>query len=77
MTLLEALSLGKRCVVTDVGGNPEVVEHGFNGFVTPSGDADAFARAILDTLASGHDQPNAGERIIDRWLGSRQQYADA
>ncbi len=47
MTLLEAMSIGKACVVTDVGGNPEVIEHNKNGLVTPNDDANAFADAIV------------------------------
>jgi glycosyltransferase involved in cell wall biosynthesis len=47
MTLLEAMSLGKPCVVTDAGGNPEIITHQLNGFVTPNDDASQFAAAIV------------------------------
>tara|TARA_Y100000296_G_scaffold87150_1_gene130085 strand:+ start:1088 stop:2185 length:1098 start_codon:yes stop_codon:yes gene_type:complete len=47
MTLLEAMSLGKPCIVTDAGGNPEVIEHNFNGLVCPNNDQDSFAQACL------------------------------
>jgi len=50
MTLLEAMSLGKPCVVTDVGGNPEIVKEGETGRVTPNADAEAFAEGILSLL---------------------------
>lgn len=52
MTLLEAMSLGKPCVVTDVGGNPEIVIDGETGSVTPSDDSDAFAHAIDQLINS-------------------------
>ena len=47
MTLLEAMSLGKPCVVTDAGGNPEIITHQLNGLVTPNDDASQFAAAII------------------------------
>jgi len=36
MSVLEALSLRKICVLSDVGGNPEIIEHGKNGFLFKS-----------------------------------------
>ena len=50
MTLLEALSLSIPCVVTDVGGNPEIIEDNRNGRVVGSDDPVAFATAILSIL---------------------------
>ncbi|WOJ95042.1 glycosyltransferase [Congregibacter variabilis] len=50
MTLLEAMSLSKPCVVTDVGGNPEIVIHKQTGLVTTNNDELAFANAILRLL---------------------------
>jgi len=51
MTLLEAMSIGKPCVVTDAGGNPEIIKHGINGMVTPNDNANAFAKGI-ETIAT-------------------------
>jgi len=50
MTLLEAMSLGKPCVVTDVGGNPEVIIDGENGFVTPNDNKNKFATGIIKII---------------------------
>ena len=50
MTLLEAMSLSKPCIVTDAGGNPEIVLHNKTGLVTPNNDEEAYAQAML-TLA--------------------------
>lgn len=47
MTLLEAMSLSKPCVVTDAGGNKEVIANGKNGIVTKNDDANEFSQAIL------------------------------
>lgn len=68
MTLLEAMSLGKPCVVTDVGGNPEIVVSGKTGLVSPSDNSPAFAAAI-NTVIKQHEieytqmQKSATERF--------------
>jgi sugar transferase (PEP-CTERM/EpsH1 system associated) len=46
-TLLEAMACALPVIATRVGGNAELVEDGVTGGVTPPGDADAMARAIL------------------------------
>lgn len=50
MTLLEAMALGKPCVVTDAGGNAEIIEHSENGLVTENNNPSAFADSILTLL---------------------------
>jgi glycosyltransferase involved in cell wall biosynthesis len=46
LALIEALACGLICVATHVGGAPEVIEHGVNGYLVPPSDATALA----DTL---------------------------
>jgi glycosyltransferase involved in cell wall biosynthesis len=52
MTLREAMSLGKPCVVTDVGGNPEVIKNQYNGLVVKTNDAKAFSDAIKQLISN-------------------------
>lgn len=46
LTLLEAMACGCPVVVTDVGGNPEIVREGVDGLRVPRGDSVAMATAI-------------------------------
>ena len=66
MTLLEAMSLGKPCVVTDAGGNAEVIKNGYNGFVTPNNDSAAFSNAIIKLLKS-ENLLSMSEKSISRF----------
>jgi glycosyltransferase involved in cell wall biosynthesis len=50
ITLLEAMASGKPVVVTNVGGNPEIVREGVEGLLTPRGDANAMAMAMRRLL---------------------------
>jgi glycosyltransferase involved in cell wall biosynthesis len=47
---VEAMSLGKPVVVTDVGGNKELVEHGKNGFLVPAQNPQALADSVIEYL---------------------------
>lgn len=46
MTLLEAMSLAKPCVVTDAGGNPEIVIDGETGCVVANDNTQEFYQAM-------------------------------
>ncbi len=50
ITLLEAMASKVPVVVTEVGGNPEIVRHGIDGLLAPRGDASAIAAAIVRLL---------------------------
>jgi sugar transferase (PEP-CTERM/EpsH1 system associated) len=45
-TLLEAMACGCAPVATDVGGNPELVEHEASGLLVPAQDSAALAAAL-------------------------------
>jgi glycosyltransferase involved in cell wall biosynthesis len=57
MTLLEAMALGKPCVVTNVGGNPEVIKNYHNGLTVKTDDAEAYGDAIKRLISD--DKTNA------------------
>ena len=47
LVLLEALACGVPSVATDIGGIPEVIEDGVNGFIVPFGDVNMAAEKGL------------------------------
>lgn len=51
LTLLEAMASGLPVVVTNVGGNPEIVRDGVDGLLVPRGDAAALAGALRRLFA--------------------------
>ena len=61
LALLEAMSFGLACVVSPVGGVPDVVVDGENGlFVTP-GDAGSILKGILSVLGDAALRRRLGE----------------
>jgi glycosyltransferase involved in cell wall biosynthesis len=50
IALIEAMALGRPVVVTDADGLVEVVRDGVEGFIVPSGRADALADRITQQL---------------------------
>ena len=59
LTLLEAMASGLPVVVTDVGGNPEIVRQGIDGHLVARGDDAAAAKALLQVL----DHPDEAKRM--------------
>lgn len=51
MTLLEAMAAALPCIVTNVGGNVEIVEAGETGFIVPNDDEATLARKICTLFA--------------------------
>jgi glycosyltransferase involved in cell wall biosynthesis len=49
--LLEALAAGTPVIVSDKGGNPELVRHGVNGLLVPYPNPDALAAALRDAFS--------------------------
>jgi glycosyltransferase involved in cell wall biosynthesis len=74
--LLEAMAAGLPVVVSDVGGNRALVQHGHDGLLVPYGDVGATAAAILTVLADGevaqklrqNARRGAAERTVDRMV---------
>ncbi len=47
-TLIEYMQSGLPVVCSNVGGNPEIIDHGINGFLYKKGDIPSLAKYILE-----------------------------
>ncbi|WP_017444355.1 glycosyltransferase [Gayadomonas joobiniege] len=79
MTLLEAMSLGKPCIVTNAGGNKEVIADQINGEVCANDDLAAFSSAMLKMAADSELQQKYSVQAKQRFneIFSVQQMASA
>jgi glycosyltransferase involved in cell wall biosynthesis len=57
LSILEAMACGLPSIVTDVGGNAEVITHRVHGLIVPRGSVDAVADAI--SYLANHPQERA------------------
>lgn len=49
---VQGLAMGLALVLSDAGGNPELVRSGENGFLFPAGDVDALTSALESLLSA-------------------------
>jgi glycosyltransferase involved in cell wall biosynthesis len=68
MTLLEAMSLSRPCIVTDAGGNPEIVDHEINGLVTPNDDQAALTAAIKNLLGDSSRREQMAAQSLEKYI---------
>lgn len=47
LALLEAVNMKCAALVTKIGGNPEIIEHGVSGHIIPSKDSNAIVDGLL------------------------------
>jgi glycosyltransferase involved in cell wall biosynthesis len=62
MSIIEALHAGLPCIVTRVGGNPELVRHDYNGALYAPGDRDTLGSWIGALAADPRKRQLMGER---------------
>jgi glycosyltransferase involved in cell wall biosynthesis len=51
LTCLDALACGVPVISSDVGGQPEAIEEGVNGFLCPPGDLEQFGARVAELAA--------------------------
>jgi glycosyltransferase involved in cell wall biosynthesis len=62
LSILEAMASGKPIVATSVGGNPELVAEGQNGFLVAPRDAGALSERIIDLARDEKLRLSMGKR---------------
>jgi glycosyltransferase involved in cell wall biosynthesis len=62
LVTVEAMASGLPVIMSDVGGYADLVEHGGNGLVVPSGDTRELGEAIGTLLGSGARRVAMGNR---------------
>jgi len=75
LTVLEGMSSGLPIIATDVGGIPEQVEDGVNGFLVPVKRPDDIAEAVLKLNADINLKMKMGEnsrkKVLERYTVDR------
>lgn len=62
LVVIEAMLCGRPCVVTDVGGNTELVQDGVNGFVAKAATVELFDEAMNRAWENRHRVREMGEK---------------
>jgi len=73
IVVIEAMALGKPVVAGAAGGPTEIITPGVNGLLTPYGDTEALARALLRYL----DEPEFAHRVGARARERAQEFSTA
>jgi len=68
LTVLEAMASGLPVIATPVGGTPELIEDGINGYLVPVDDHVALANSIvrlLDDPLMGKSMGQRGRELVE------------
>ncbi len=72
--LVEAMALGKPIVASDVGGIPDLVVQGKNGYLVPVGDVETLAariKELLDDPGKREEMGNTGQRYAAKYSSEK------
>ena len=73
--IIEAMSLGKPVIATNIGGPPEIVENGISGVLVPPQDATALSCRIIELMGDRFMREKIGQRakkrVIEKFNVSR------
>ena len=64
LVLLEAMLHGVPCLGTNIGGIPEVIQDGVNGYIVEKGDSDSAAEKLYELLNDDRKRQVMGENAI-------------
>jgi glycosyltransferase involved in cell wall biosynthesis len=86
MSFLEAMAMERPLVATRVGGVPEMIEEGENGYLVPLRDAPALAAALLKVITDRETVRKMGARsraiveekfTVERMVRDTEEYLDS
>lgn len=79
LSLQEAMFHGRASIGSDVGGIPELIQHGANGLLFPVGDTERLALALSEVMTDQDKRRRLGlaarKSIIDREMTARAMVA--
>ncbi|PRY53664.1 glycosyltransferase involved in cell wall biosynthesis [Arcticibacter pallidicorallinus] len=61
LSVCEAMAMKIPVITSNVGGLPEIIRHGFNGFLFPPADLESFRDTIIQLI----DDPNLAKMVGD------------
>lgn len=64
LVLLEAMIHGVPCIGTNIGGIPEVIEDGKNGYIVELGDIESASKQLLKLLVSDELRQEMGKEAV-------------
>jgi glycosyltransferase involved in cell wall biosynthesis len=66
LALMEAMACGLPVVATQVGGVPDLIQHGMTGWLVGDGDFDAIAAHVRTLIEQPQERVAMGQRARDR-----------
>lgn len=63
-TILEAMATALPIIATNIGGNPELIEDGVNGYLVPCNDPEKLAEAIVKLTESSNTRSLMGKASL-------------
>jgi len=67
LALVEAASFSLPLIGTDIGGIPEIILDGVNGFIVPHSNSDAIAEKIKFFIENAAERKKMGESSREEW----------
>ena len=61
LSIIEAMATGLPCIASNVGGVPELIEHGWNGFIINPGHIDELVHSIQKLMENPQLLEEMGE----------------
>ena len=65
-TILEAMATALPVIATNVGGNPELIENGVNGYLVPCSDAEKLGEYIVKLAISSSTRSRMGQASLEK-----------